>query len=655
MSEYFKNLIPESGSLPGYDAVFELKGKDRYNRDALVVISRRTDPGVIIELQQVRGMGINSVDINMSFTDGDFFRPVVGMYCDMVIVSRIYDRLFPLMQADETQYLVEVYENHNTAAERVMFRGFYRPDSYRQAWQRGKAMVHISATSGLGLLRYVKFTPPPTGPGFQGNLNEGPIQGEHKAAYVLSYLFYLAGNRHDWLDMVPYGWSDFGGGGATPVPYFEQPIHVSEYYEMSCMEVLENIMENFDTQVMQVNGLLAIRMMDDPATDHYRRYNYRGEYQDNVNPYDGTNPLSSIINLESDMRNVRGTIANEIPYRRLILRKVFEPAGNLLFNGDFEKEYAGWTESDDLPREYFEIFGPPYNYMRIRAVNPVDFPEANLYYVRNNISRGEFGDIQNYRYRVSFEAFTQGALTENVVMRIELGEGNIVIKTITPDDWTGPWSRFEFIFFPWFDVLNPVLKIHALKIFGNIWIYLRNIKVEAVQHDHVLNTYVLIEQKEEEEIIELNEQCIRDAVETLTHFSGNRYVWRNRTPGVRLRRRDGGVIPVEDWKRQRYSEHYGQPRKRLQNLTCIANNQVPINGISLVQEADLDTTFVISSMKYGLMRKTLELDLLQYRNYLVNYPTPPIPDPQWILENGTWNDDGQWMDTARWHDTDPNI
>ena len=686
MSNYFQTLIPEPGSLPVYDTVFELKGIDRYNRDALVVISKRRDSGTKPVEDQVRGMGVNSVDINVSFTDGDFFRPVVGTYCDMVIVSRNYKKLFPLMQADETQYLVKVYENHDTPQERILFRGFYRPDSFRQQWQRGKAMVHISATSGLGLLRYIKFTPPPVGPGFQGIENEGPVFGEYSAAHVLSYLFYLAGNRHDWLDMVPYNWSDFVG---VHVPYFEQPIPVSHYYDKNCMDVLQSIMENFDTQVLQVNGMLAIRMMDDPATDHFRRYNYRGEYQDNVDPEQINSPLQTIITTGTHTKDITGRISTEVAYRRLIVRNKNMPFGNLIFNGDFEKEYAGWYKSASLPDDHFSILGTPYNRMILKflmpesASSPSAYPPENYidedYHVNNHFSRGDFGGNVFGKFRVSFYANVSGVeylpgggfISYNHVLTPRLLRVRLYDKTadkiIYPNEWG---KQFHFDFYSWsYAGDGPYLRIYvpiwiptlsqslnpSITDIIEEFIEIKDVKVESYEYNIGTGEYVPLKEIISEEIITLNEHSIRDAVEEVTHFGGNRYAWKDRTPGLRLRHRTGeGVMSVEDWKKQRLSTFYSQARKKL-NITSIVKELVPINGLSMIQEPDLDTTFLISSMKYALMRKTVELDLLQYRNYLLNYPEPPIPEPEseWILATGSWNDDGIWIDTAHWYDSEP--
>lgn len=640
---YFRDLIPEAASLPDYVAAYRLQGVDRYGRDVNVVFKRRSTLSVITSVQEIRGLNIDSVNVNMSFNDGDFFRPVAGMFCDISFVAPTYDFYFNLMDADETYYMVEVYENYDTVNERVLFKGFYAPDSYRQTWKHNKPHIHITANAGIGLLRYIKFTPPPYGAGYVGNINEGPVKDEHKMAYVLSYIFYLAGNRNDWLDMVPYNWEAPG-----VYNFCEVSVPVAQYYGANCIDVLDDIMQYYNTQVVQVNGMLAIRMMDEYPEVHARRYNYRGEYQDNTDIED----VQNIINLNTHTKNITGTISTDVPFKRAVIKLKKDPAGNILFNGNFEHGHAGWDDSEDMPREKYEIFGPPYRYMRMSFLNPVDYPETEIY-VHNYFSRGVPGSISSYKYRVSFEAYAAPAVVDNIRIKIRLGD-RVINRLITPDEWTGnPWTRFEYVFYMW-SSSSPDLAIYAVKNFGNIWLYLRNIVVEAV--DAVTAApigYVLPESTIDETIYNLNENSIRDVDVDITHFEGSRYAWLNRTPRPFLRSHNGGGLSyVSEWKVQRFSDYYNMPRRKL-NIDVIAADLANINGLSLVQDVDMDITFAISSMRYSVLRKVLTIDLLQYRKYLVSYPDPPTPPPSWILANGTWNDSGEWMDTARWHDSDP--
>ena len=644
MSEFFKDLIPEAGSLPTYYALYELKGKDRYGGDALVRISRRDKAATAI---QVRGMGIDSVDINMSFADGDYYRPVVGMYCDMVIVSRTYDRLIGLMQADETEYLVQVYENYDTIAQQLMFQGFFRPDSYRQAWQRGRALVHISATSGLGLLRHIKFTPPPVTPGFNGIDNEGPVYGRHKMAYVLSYLFYLAGNRSNWKDAVQYEWVS----GGSNIPFADMPISMVEYYGLNCMEVLERIMALFETQVVILDGHITVRVPDDYADDHYRLYDYRGNYLSNEST------SQRLVNIPGDVNTTGGQVTSFVPYRRLLFTKNFSPAMNLVFNGDFEKEAAGWSMSTEAPGYVnVHIIGPPIKHMRLAFLNPVEVMESEIY-VRTMIDRGAPNpDIEYMRFRLEMDARCAPMIDQGSInIKVRIG-GSIINKVVAASDWSpGGFTNlsFDFSLVQYIDPLYVGIYFpQSMTITSTLCI--RNVRVYATTYDHLTRQRTPFSSRQEEEIVELMPASIRDATYEADSFGRSQYIWENRTPGNELRRRDGGVGRVETWKKNRMAAYYGTPRKKL-IANGIVKNNVHIDAMTLVQEHDLDTTFLISSMKYGLMRKTLQLDLLQYRNYLLSYPEPPIPDPQWILANGTWNDDGIWMDTARWHDTDPNI
>ena len=641
MSEFFKNLIPTVHTLPAYNALYELKGKDRYNRDALVRISQRED-GEIPDEIQVRGMGIDSVEINQSFADGDFFRPVVGMSCDITIVSRTYERLFPLLRADETQYRVEVYENFNDPAQRLMFRGFYRPDSYRQAWQRDKAMVSISAIAGLGLLRHIKFTPPPDSPGFNGIPNEGPVYGKHKMAYVLSYLFFLAGNRSNWIDAVQWEWVI----GGVNIPFAEVPINVVEYYDKNCMDVLEHIMSIVDTQIVMVNGLLVVRLPEDYSEDYFRVYTYRGDHVSD------TNTSLHIISVTSDVNITGGQVTSVVPYRRLLFTKSFNPISNLVYNGNFEKDDAGWSVSPETPHYVnFNVVGPPVRHMRIPFLNPQEIMTPDVY-VRTNINRGlPNPDIEYMRFRVEFDARCAPRIEQNsIIIKVRIGN-SIVSKVVAANEWaTGGYTNLTFDFSAMQYVPEMYLGIYfPLSISINSTLCIRNVRLTPLTYDHLTNQRTPFSAQKVEEIIELNPDSIRDADYQTETFEKSQYIWASRAPGNNLRRRDGGVASPSNLKKERMKAFYGTTRTKL-SATGILKKDVEINAMTLVQESNLDTTFVVSSMKYGIIRKTLVLDLQQYRNYLVHYLIPPTPNPLWILADGTWNDDGEWIDSEIWHD-----
>lgn len=618
--------IPET--LPAYGEKYRVGGGDLYREASYVKIFCRDYEGAVTYL---KGYGKEPIEISFNFADSGYFKLVAGSSCSLNIVAEDYDQLFEFAEADDTTYYIEVWEDVNTVKV-LLFSGYLRPETYTQQYGSRICHVQITATDGLGMLKFRKFKPVET----------GPLVSDQILSDLISYLLYLAGNRDDWYDMVP--WRDAASDlrrftGSCSIPLFD-------YFEEDCYTVLTYILGIFNMQICKVQGKYAVRLVDDPNTSFMDRYNYQGVFQQTI-------PIvREEIDAYAKITGIVGEIRAERPLKSINFVITKQPYSNLLYNGDLAKEDEGWYLSPDFIKGHFLV----ENKEMVILYHPFGTPEPHPH-VMSNFGRGfkDFASVATIR--VEFETKhmprdTFGyAEDAEWTFKIALNDS---VRTVTV---TGPdWNRVSEDI-----VLSTINGEAILKIFSNVgttteYSYggqvFKNIKVFAVRI-FSLNEYQALEQDEEEIEIEINTGSLEDRDIPINYHSssnqGDVYRYQNVINMSLIKQETSEVVkPYAQALMDRYQIFHEQSRMRI-SITGVKNEDLIIKPQMILFDKYLKRFFTILQYSYQVIGKWLSLECMELEEYIEDNPSIPYDD--WILVTAFWDDTGVWRDNKYWIDS----
>ena len=643
-----QDLIPDT--LTPYGDWYKIGGYNRLGRECYAMIGWRNAPTNVTEIP---GAGDSPIELSSSFADKDFFDPVSGTSCTIKIQATSYDEFIRLARGDDTEFRVRVVEKDANNNDVVLFRGFLRPETYRQDYGAHRPSISVDATDGLGLLRDIYFP----------RVDEVPIYGREYVNHIMSYILYRAGNRENWLDYVNYKFS------ATTMNFTRSlQLPTVKYYEWSLYEVLEDILNILKAQIIQVSGKYAIRLMDRPSDMYVEEYTYKG------NLVGGTTADAHHVNLYDNYEGAVGQLSVERPVNKLILENRLKPIPNLVYNGDFKRGDSGWTSG-----EYDPLWNISDNTLKIEEKPGFyDFGTTSQdmlqhipapYVQTITFDRGDIVPGYGFKLLLSFDV-SKASETSFTSYFVKVAAGDVT-------NWQRwrlqnvmlPGDGFYTVTFPL--TLRPddnktvaisqVWRVQAGSGPNNQYklerTHIKNVRVQVV--DTVLPPFHhpnpdadMPERPEEiirDEIIDLNSGNSEEREVDVGWLTGNPYVHDNALWNFLLYH-NTWLFPSVLWAntRSRHRWFYRQSRQRLNIDLYQKQESQTIHPYTQLFDRYLKRIFVPMSYTYNLLKNSYNAELVEFRKATEDeFMT-------WILADGTWDDDGYWMDAEQWHDTNPN-
>jgi len=675
--DYLQQFIPAEST--DYYLSHRMGGYDALGKQIMVKIYSRAKPEVYSELV---GAGTNPVVVQMSFADRDFFRPIVGYQCRLSIQLDSYSQLIHWSKADETRYMVEVYEDWGGDNQRLTFVGFLNSSTYQQDYDQKYSILNIRAVDGLALLRNFDFDPPGNGPGYVGEDEQGPVWGVHQLQYVIAYILSKIGNRHHFMDFIPFRWEASMTEEGITTRLLSTPIILAQYYGKNCQEVLTDLLGRFKAQILMSpvmseftgQAVYILRCMDVPmtwSTANAQFYDRKGNYLAPFGHGAAGWPVN-VLTSQTHFERLGGNMKAGSTYRQLVITQKAEYTGNLIFNGNFKHGKSGWYPKFQGEYEQFTVHD---GWMGIKpggtgwlADTNVDVHDRWILTYFDRILTHRHGQGPWAKTQVTFEARRTASgfnIPDDWRLRVGLEDklGQYTAHAFWIEDNRNEWVTLSHVF----DVSAPVkFVIQAMDSTWGQYLGIRNVSVKMVRtRPGSPGEYIEYEDQEKKDVYTLRPQGFqRLELETIKYVATGMiynnvlaredlgfgaYRWYIRyvnTAGLRLLSEDMAL---------RHKHFYEQSRMKISPQFFIrkkakyTNETVILNGMSVIQDVELKATYAISSMTRNLIPNTVNMELTEYVDYLIENPPAPEPIP-WILKNGNWNDEGKWDDTANWKD-----
>lgn len=623
-----KDLIPDT--LTPYGDWYKIGGYNRLGRECYAMISWRNAPTNVTELI---GAGDSPIEISTSFNDKDFFDPVFGTKCAIKIQAEEYDERIRFATGDDTEFRVRVIEKDHENNDKLLFRGFLRPETYEQDYGLHKPTVTIEATDGLGLLKHIKFP----------RVDDTPIHGRDTVADILSYILYQAGNRDNWLDFISYrhSWTLTNFARSLELP-------TAKYYDWSLYEVLEDILSILKAQIVQIDGKYAIRLADRPEDMHVDEITYDGNLHSSV-VID-----NSYIDLYDNYEGAAGQLSVERPINKLIFENTLEPVENLVYNGHFKKGDAGWVTGGFNPdwevkdNELIIYAGPEGTFY---ADETIDIP----YVETETFDRGVFENGRGHRLLVTVDIRGSG------YFRVSCGNLNYFRVVKYHGGSEGSTHTTQVILLPGEDKKVAISQCYLLWTetqspytnYETIDTRIKSVKVQVIEEVSAsTNIYAdPLEEPEQpdeivkENIVELDTNNSEEKEITIAWYKGNPYVHKNALWHQYIWHRNH-TWPAALWSsvKNRVKGFYHKARQRLNVDFYAKEDSSHLYAYSLIFDKYLRRVFVPMSYTYDLLKCHYDIELIEYRK------ATTAELMTWILADGTWDDDGYWMDTEKWND-----
>lgn len=615
-----KDLIPDT--LTPYGDWYKIGGYNRLGRECYAMISWRNASTNVTELI---GAGDSPIELSSSFADKDFFDPIAGTSCNIKIQATSYDEFIRLARGDDTEFRVRVVEKDANNNDVVLFRGFLRPETYRQDIWLHKPVVTVDATDGLGLLRKMEY------PRMEGM----PSYGLDYANRIIAYILYRAGNREDFEDHVMYRFSH------TQINYLRSlQLAVAKYYEWDLYDVLLDILDIIKAQVVQVGGRYIIRLMDKPTDMRCEVFNHKGAYQSAYNRDD------DVVNLYDNFNGVRGDLSVDRPIKKLIIKNQLTPIDNLIYNGDFSKGDTGWYDHAHNPEWTVHentlkitnsgsfLFGGG-NVADYPTLDDVPIPKVKSH----TFDRGDIG--RALKFLISYRIATGFDLDVfHTVQRLQTIESGDDIDLKIPQS-----HKIHTHSAP--GVQKAILQTTHIK----------DVRVQCLgfatpPHPNYQITGEAPEpvgQIDKEDIVDIEQGNSEEMDIDVGWIRGNIYVHDNALhPDFIYFEHDEFPYPFpgEVWSviKSRVKDFYSKPRHRQNVEMYVKHDSESIFSYSQLFDKHFGRTFLPLSYSYDLLKNRYDIELIEYRRATEDeFMT-------WILADGTWDDDGYWMDTEKWND-----
>lgn len=631
----FLPYIPET--LPTYVEKYRVGGGDLYRAGCFAKILCRDYTG---GMSYLKGYGHEPIEVSFNFADSDYFKSIGGSSCTLKILSEGYAKLLEFAEADDTKYIVQVWDEiveGETKSKKMIFTGYLKPETYLQEYGAENCMVQVTATDGLGMLKFIKFRLRPS-----LLVEYAPLNKDHLLKDVLSYLLYLAGNRDNWYDMVPYR------AGEIPGILFTGFLNVSlyQFFEEDCYTVLTELLSLFRLQLCMSAGKYVVRLVDDPNISHIDIYTYRGVFVETIE-------ASRIeVDMYSVMKGLIGDLRAERPLKSLIFQTKKKAYSNLLYNGNFEDGKIGWNYSSGFNPANWNV---GYNEM-VLTHHP---PQSEFKpWVFANFGRGPraYSAWCTVRVQLQTKYYSSshfGSYGDDTEWTFEVAiNDEKKVYTAKGSDW----QTLEEDFLLKTSDGDAVIKIYSNlggeTSFGYPRQGFKNIRIFAVNTLMGSNFEPIPNEDSEEEIIigegSLEEKDIE--IKAFYTTSGtDLYRYENLTSIMGVTHDTTGVQKyMKQAIMDRYVLFHSAPRLRI-SLKGIKNQELEILPHMLLFDKFFKKIYTILQYSYQVIGKVLSLECMEFEEKIED--TPSVPYDDWILVTGFWNDSGVWRDNKYWIDS----
>jgi len=597
------------GDIPTYQDWRQVGGYNLVDNQYKALISRRDDGiGTPPELLDLEGYSTSPVSISTGFSDKNIFDPVAGSKATMRIYAESFSQLLLIARADDTKYRVVVSEG-----AQVQFRGYIRPETYRQEYDMNRPVVTFEATDGIGLLRNVEF---------MGELEDySDVAGKQKVSEVIGYLLWKAGNISDWFDRINYSLP--GHLSDNLLRHMEIPLW--KYHEWKCYDVLMDIMSIFNMQLVQICGHFHVRLADQPYGEKVYLYNYKGVCQTNVGLQ-----ANEPVDMYAKFKGLQGDIRMERPVRSIQFEAPQTAISELIFNGDLDSA-QGWSGWGGIADEMWRVED---NEMLLDFDVNIDDP---YYGVQTDISRGVIPGAA-IRIALSFDARIDGQGGQLIQLFVSINSGAAIPANITSNQYqrreitlvipAGATEAFVRFRTPSVGRLR-VKKISAYPLLANLN------QVEDISHDT-------------EETI--NSKSQQDVTYKIAYSrGGNPYRFENTFPGLsgefsHIHDRDTGLSNTPNaFQQARAIAFYKDVKMRVSLDMYKVDDALRIDNV--LYDKMYKRAYVITSLSYDMAKAMYSVEALEHERMSIE------EEDEWILATGFWNDDGFWMDDKTWIDS----
>lgn len=609
------------GSLDTYHVWRQVGGYNRLGKQYKALIYRRFDIGTPPELLDIKGYSDNPVTVTTGYSDKDIFDNVAGSKATIRMLADSYEHLLQIARADDTRFMVECSEDGAN-----IFRGYIKPETYRQEYENSRPVVTVEATDGIGLLRNVDF---------MTELDDySVLKGKHRVMELIGYLLWKAGNRKTFIDCINYSLTPHTDDNL--LRYLEVPVF--KYFGWTCYDVLIDLLKIFNAQLVQVNGIFHIRLADMPYGEECDIYTYKGVYQSS------TTLDRELVRL-SDYKGLQGDIRMERPVRKLNIEATEKKGEDFVFNADFAltsmvkpPKPFGWEGYGSIPNSSWWaeeknliLKGKPFGQM------------GADWGVQTNISRGiHTWPAASIRLGFSFEYKKAASGIDTEIKVGILGQGGTPVP-VTSTDWQ-TFTNSQGIGIPnnqediYFHISSPAIT--TVKV--------RDIKTWAVMYTTGSSD---VEDRDTEEEIALQVKSQQDITHEIDYpFGGNQYRYENPFPGIRNRndrgiidRRTGLAARNYSIQRSRALTFFRLPRMRVSMQAY--RDELPMKIDDILYDNQYKRTYVITNLSYDMSKCKYSVEALEHERVFVS---EDVDD--WILADGIWNDNGFWRDGAQWND-----
>ncbi len=616
------SVITDIIVLQTYDDWRQVGGYNRIGNEYKAVISKRDDSiGAPVVFSDVKGYSSSPINISTGYSDKNIFDPVAGSRVTIQMVTDSPSELLEMARGDDTKHRVVVSEG-----VQVLFRGYIRPETYRQEYEREKPVIKVDATDGIGLLRNVKF------------LDEiedySVIKGLHPVREVMSYLLWKAGNRENWRDYVYYATP--GNTGKNLIRYMEIPVW--KYYDWTCYDVLLDVLSIFNMQLVQVDGVYRTRLADQPYGKRYDWYSYKG-----VSISASAEFTVEAIDIHDKFKGVQGDFRMERPVREIQFEAPQLVIPDMIFNGDFAMGKTGWTEWGSLPDSMWSI-----NSENILNMSRVVVGEFDIYAekgIKSNYSRGMV--TQNTNIVVKIEARSHGF--PSLPLRVGLKSNVLFQRTLTDK-----WVTYEF---EWFLPSGETeTKIYIESPTRREWeAGVGSIQINSISIQPTYTTLIEVEDIDNDSEVALNDKSQQDITHKIAYaWGGNVYRFENTFPGA-ANKNDIAVVDRSTDPPVGYTNHTvqtGRAKKIYKDVKMrvsldMYKDETPLRIDSVMYDKHYRRAYVITSLSYDMAKAMYSAEALEHARMYIGEPEP---DSDWILATGKWNDDGYWRDDEYWID-----
>ncbi len=614
---------------PTYNLWGEVGGYNRIGDQYKIEISKRFDvrgsPPTVLD---VKGYSTSPVSLTTGFSDKSIFANLAGSKVSVQMLADTNRQLIDIARGDDTQYRLVLKEGSD-----VLFRGYIKPETYRQDYHENQPVVSIQATDGLGLLRSVKF--------LSELDNYGDAEGLHKVTDIISYLLWKAGNAQNWYDGINY--SLVGHTSDNLLRHLEIPVW--KYYDETCYDVLIDVLKIADVQLTQINGNFYIRMADKPYGVHYDCYSYKGVYQAVGTPVDPVEP----VDMYDAYEGMFGDFRMERPVRIINFEAPQLAVPEYIFNGDFTHKKQGWSTWGDLPDDKWEIDNERHT-MKLNSTDdeggeggigttgePTSGVQASIY-------RGQAPAATRIQVTVKAKCFP--SQLPGLEIYVGLNSSGLFFKTVTPE-----WASYTFEFVIPDGSTDVRILLGATTVQNNEPFGILIDEISAVPlHIVTKNQVEDIDNDTEEELFERSQQDITHEIRY--GWGGNRYMYENTFPNANIK----GVHIIRDrhtpatyinnsLQEGRAVRFYKESKMRLGLTAYKKTTSLAIHHV--LYDKFYRRAYVLTQLEYRPAEALYNMELVELERLYIE------PDSDWILADGTWDDDGFWRDDAQWHDSDP--